>query len=319
MKSINFNKSKKGESTFLPEEVVKMVIAVLVILFLFGLLYGLYSIMQKSSKLDQAKQTLENINGKLKTLTENSNEITYLLVSPTDWFIIGFDNTNKIPSCLKKDCLCICPKQSEISCENGGVCSPVDGFIEVKDEVPSNNYATYLDLANSNSILINSGKNIYFRLVNGKKYISVFKQSVELVTIQKMADSLFDSDAKLNIGESYNEMSVKEILLFSSSATAENWEAPIEKLSEYSKSFLIQYEKDNNLKIEDWAIRGCYPEKGIHTASNCWLYLSKGTGALNDAPWVRLRDDSRAQQFDREISSDKGAIVIQFRAVFSNE
>lgn len=102
MRKIN----KKSE--ILIPETVRIVIAVLCIVILIYLAYKLYSLFTTKTELEQARETLEQIVGKINLLKEG--EIyNYLTLVPSDWFIVYYKQGENSPSiCNNKNCLCMC-------------------------------------------------------------------------------------------------------------------------------------------------------------------------------------------------------------------
>jgi hypothetical protein len=159
---------KKAE--LLPENTVKLVMAVLGFLVLIVLLVKLYDISTQKTKVEQAKSTLNSLYSKIDALSKSSElnieEISFL-ESPNKWALVyikdgdylyesGKDSTNYAfrmtnifasESC-KINCLCICEEFQEsttsqsgynsiikrINCKESGVCKEVSGF-QLNDEL----------------------------------------------------------------------------------------------------------------------------------------------------------------------------------------
>ena len=118
----------KRNAKILPEEVLKLVLAAVVILILITLLYNLYAIFFQRSELEKARATLDKIVGKAKRL-EEGEETDVLVTGPEGWGILYYnrklaDHFKKEPclprdkgngrgvwmpkDCEGKNCLCIC-------------------------------------------------------------------------------------------------------------------------------------------------------------------------------------------------------------------
>lgn len=105
-------KNKKAVGIF-PEEVMKVMIAIIVLVLLFYLAFSLYSAITQKSKLEQARVHMENIDSIINNLNEGESK-NYLLTSPKDWFLVYFEKgtysgASDVPrKCADKNCLCMC-------------------------------------------------------------------------------------------------------------------------------------------------------------------------------------------------------------------
>src|SRR6056297_2937253 len=106
--------NKKAEIT--AEEVLKIVLAVIGIVFLLILAFQLYGMFINKTDLEQAKSTLNQIKGRIDNLEEGESD-KMLITSPEGWFIVSYDKKEDLPSnCKFNECLCFCP---EGGCEEG--------------------------------------------------------------------------------------------------------------------------------------------------------------------------------------------------------
>ena len=105
-------KNRKGN--LLPEEVLKIVIAVICIIFLVFLLVSLYFSLTGDQKKKQADAVMKNENG-LEEEIERINaggaplEQGKLIPNPSDWYIFSFTGEEVKPNkCAGENCVCIC-------------------------------------------------------------------------------------------------------------------------------------------------------------------------------------------------------------------
>ena len=130
----------KRRGFLLAEYTLKIVVAVISIVVLIGLLYGIYSIFTSSNKMKEAQASLDEIEIKV-----NEGSGSFVLVNPRDWDVLYFPNGNPI-KCSGESCLCICEEPD--NCDEGskGVCKllknvvleggsfTIDDLIELKFE-----------------------------------------------------------------------------------------------------------------------------------------------------------------------------------------
>jgi len=132
---------KNKKAFFLPEETVKIIISIIVILFLAGFLFSLYSNQVANKELEIAKSTLIEMVKKINA-GEKEFEIFRLKTSfkVKSWILLSFpfsDDAEKIQpiQCLgfkSGNCLCICgirlwnfplsTKSLADSCDKFGTC-----------------------------------------------------------------------------------------------------------------------------------------------------------------------------------------------------
>jgi hypothetical protein len=93
----------------LAEETLKIVIAVICLLFLAYLLVSIYLNNKTDEELELAKASLENLVNEI-----NAGNPSVEIYNPDGWLIIPWSEPETIPSICKnlgwKNCLCICPK-----------------------------------------------------------------------------------------------------------------------------------------------------------------------------------------------------------------
>jgi hypothetical protein len=101
--------NKKG--FLLGEETVKIIIAVVAIVFLVALIVGLYTTISKNKDLEYATSTLDNLVGQI-----NAKVSQVYIYNPKDWYLSSFpqqgmDGSSVLPQACSsvgwKSCLCI--------------------------------------------------------------------------------------------------------------------------------------------------------------------------------------------------------------------
>ena len=111
---------KKGD--LLPEETLKIILAIIGISLLVYLAVSLYGIFIKDTKLEQAEASLGIIYSKIKSVESEEDNLNFLIESPKDWWIVAWERNEKPVKCKGSYCICICPENSLIECDNKGVC-----------------------------------------------------------------------------------------------------------------------------------------------------------------------------------------------------
>ncbi len=125
------NINKRG--FLLASETVKIVIAVICIVFLVYFLTALYFSKIAEEKGRQATSALIGSTESVKTLIDSAktNKVskTYFFQNPTGWYVFTFTGTEKKPnSCSNLNCICICEDvidyfDRQISyCDEQGAC-----------------------------------------------------------------------------------------------------------------------------------------------------------------------------------------------------
>ena len=134
-------KSKKSLA-FFPEEIVKIVIAVICIAFLLYLVFSMVGGIFTQNRLEnQAKGSLEEIEYTISNL-EDGGQRDVLILNPKDWYLVYYKEgkeeikkffpglhltVNLIPSeSCSVNCFCICPGIIATSVSRGIYCN--DGF-----------------------------------------------------------------------------------------------------------------------------------------------------------------------------------------------
>jgi hypothetical protein len=141
-------KNKRG--FLLGEETLKMVIAVICVVFLIFLLVSIYLSKTNEPKKKYAAAILtesdESVSKVVLGLKEGENK-NINVFNPEGWYLFSFTGNNEIPnSCAGQNCLCICDKLWGVTfwkkqvekCVDDGVCIAVPELrpfepIEIKD------------------------------------------------------------------------------------------------------------------------------------------------------------------------------------------
>lgn len=120
--------NKRGD--LLPENVLKIIIAVLGILLLLYLLVSLYLTFQGKKDIEKAEATVNYILDFEIKLAQQNGKTEFPVEVPREWNIIAYHNNQDIPQC-SGNCLCICKEpgffggtQEEL-CIGKGVCKEV--------------------------------------------------------------------------------------------------------------------------------------------------------------------------------------------------
>ena len=110
----NKNKTNK-RGMLLAEETLKMVIAIIIIVFLVYFLVNLYFGKLKGDALKQSEQLLIKSDQSIKNIIESlkegeSKNMALQAISSfgDNWHLFGFTQQEKPNSCAEKNCLCIC-------------------------------------------------------------------------------------------------------------------------------------------------------------------------------------------------------------------
>jgi len=142
-------KSKDKRGFLLGEETLKIIIAVICILFLIYFLTSLYFANKKTGKLEQAQDSLEFI---IENIRAENTEID--IFNPTGWYIFAWPVLSEDNEILKPDlcsnagwdnCVCICglpPFQGNKpinignvkSCDSDKVCLEVNKKTIIQEE-----------------------------------------------------------------------------------------------------------------------------------------------------------------------------------------
>jgi hypothetical protein len=125
-----FKKNKRG--FLLAEETLKIIIAVICILFLVYLLVALYNSNSAEKKILEAKDVLSRTSSIISSLGDGESE-NQDIPNPKGWHLYSFVGEEKPNSCLNDNCLCICGatlikqlKSQASKCDKEGTCLVVE-------------------------------------------------------------------------------------------------------------------------------------------------------------------------------------------------
>lgn len=154
------NKENK-RGFLLAEETLKIIIAVICIIFLVYLLAALYNSNSSNKKLNQAKEILigtdessRSIESIILSLKEGENEVKDIS-NPSGWHFYSFVGQEKPNSCLNQRCLCICQKpliekitSRAEKCDNDGVCLVIPALAasEIDLKIDSGRNTLFLEI-----------------------------------------------------------------------------------------------------------------------------------------------------------------------------
>ena len=126
---------KRGN--ILPEETLKIIIAVIGIIFLVFLLTSVYFSLTGAQNLKYAVASGELIQNEIQRLNLGGNYSSegILIPNPSGWNILSYTGNKKPNSCSGEDCLCICKNilidifdRQLTECDKGGTCSVISGL-----------------------------------------------------------------------------------------------------------------------------------------------------------------------------------------------
>jgi len=104
------------KANLLPEEVLKIVIAVIGIILLVYLAFSLYGLITKKTEIEQARESSDELFAEVLKIDNNEINMSEVFIEgPNDWQIVSFpfEDFTGFPSRCKKDyCICICPVPS---------------------------------------------------------------------------------------------------------------------------------------------------------------------------------------------------------------
>jgi hypothetical protein len=140
-----FQKDKNG--FLLGEETLKIVIAVICIIFLVFLLVSLYFSLTGKQDSKYAVASLGLVSNEIKRIDAGGevNSAGIQIPNPSGWYLFSFVQGAKKPNlCSGENCVCICKNilidifdRQIKSCDSDGVCSAfsnLEGFSKIKIE-----------------------------------------------------------------------------------------------------------------------------------------------------------------------------------------
>jgi hypothetical protein len=150
--------NKKGVA-WLSEETLRIVIAVLCLVGLFLVLYGIYNANKDSTNLDLAKNSLKDITNRLANKEEQIR-----IYQVQSWTISSWPNGADMPAqCTNNTwshCLCMCAARTDpyttpaIACDSLGTCMQSDFNISYEDPNLLKGYLNVLEIYKTPMIVI---------------------------------------------------------------------------------------------------------------------------------------------------------------------
>ena len=130
---------KKGEETnFLATKVVKILIALVCVVFLIYLITQVWYSANKDTNYKKAEASIETVYLEIVRINEGGleNSEGTLVPNPSGWDIIGFTENEKPNSCVGEKCICVCDinfldniKSSAQKCDENGICKNVENLV----------------------------------------------------------------------------------------------------------------------------------------------------------------------------------------------
>ncbi|MDP2672238.1 MAG: hypothetical protein Q8O84_00300 [Nanoarchaeota archaeon] len=154
-------KNKKG--MLLAEETLKMVIAIIVIVFLVYFLTNLYFGKLKDDAMKSSEQLLISSDQSIKNIIESLEEGESKSMTPQEinWNLFSFTGQEKPNSCAGKNCLCICDEvlwensenvRQVNECNKNGVCTIVSNLKNEKVNIElQKDFATEILISKQNN------------------------------------------------------------------------------------------------------------------------------------------------------------------------
>ncbi|MCX6750371.1 MAG: hypothetical protein NTZ83_02855 [Candidatus Pacearchaeota archaeon] len=155
-----FGEDKKG--FLLGEETLKIIIAVICILFLVYLLVAIYNSNSGDKKIEQAAAVFfdeENGIEKIISVLKDGEIRNIDIIDPSGWHLYSFVGQEKPNSCLNQKCLCICEKSlieqlksQAKKCDNKGKCLTVPrlAVAEVDLKIRGADDILFIEIKNQN-------------------------------------------------------------------------------------------------------------------------------------------------------------------------
>ena len=119
---------------FLGEETLKIIVAVICILFLVFFLAALYNSKTGGDKIKEAKDSLDRAGEIIVSLDEGEMQ-NQDIPNPNGWHLYSFTEEEKPNLCLGENCLCICAsslieslKSQTSKCDEKGSCLVVSNL-----------------------------------------------------------------------------------------------------------------------------------------------------------------------------------------------
>jgi len=148
----------------LGEETVKIIVAVICVVFLVAILASIYFSATGSQKSKEAQSIVNGENGLAKEITRiNSdgtpNEQGFLIPNPSGWYLYSFTGDKKPNLCAGANCICVCGNvlvdlfnAQTKECDKKGVCVIVEN-LNTFEKIKIEKSGIYLLIKKTNGIL----------------------------------------------------------------------------------------------------------------------------------------------------------------------
>jgi len=155
-----FEKDRRG--FLLGEETLKIIIAVICIVFLVFLLTSLYFSLSGKQDSKYAKASLDLVSNEITRIDVGGevNSAGIQIPNPSGWYLFGFVEEDKKPNlCSGENCVCICKNimidifnRQIKSCDSDGVCSTVSNLNQFS-KIKIGNDGTWISIQKINSLI----------------------------------------------------------------------------------------------------------------------------------------------------------------------
>jgi hypothetical protein len=151
---------KNRRGNLLPEETLKIVIAVICIIFLVILVTSIYFALTGSEEAKYAEASKGLISKEITRINNGgeTNPSGLLVPNPAGWYVLSFLGNNKKPNlCTGESCICLCRNilinvfdRQIKECDSRGVCSVVPN-LKSFDKIKIENSGTFISIQKINN------------------------------------------------------------------------------------------------------------------------------------------------------------------------
>ncbi len=153
-------KKKNEKGMLLASETLKIIIAVICIIFLGYFLTSLYFSKTSAGKVSDAQNNLERVQQIIVGIQEGTTQ-TQDLPSPDGWHLYSFFKGSEMPnSCAGENCLCICDNvwfgSQAKKCDEKGSCIVVSnlGGPPIDMEITGANPLKFISIEKQNGVIL---------------------------------------------------------------------------------------------------------------------------------------------------------------------